>query len=70
MTSRWEDTVRDAIISLERVKGDWVSLADLREELDMRGTSRAVQEEHLNRMSQSGKVRFGTGGRITWVGKR
>ncbi|MFD5245683.1 hypothetical protein ACFWIW_14115 [Amycolatopsis sp. NPDC058340] len=70
VNSRWEDTVRDAIISLERGKGDWVPMADLRQKLDLRGTSRAVQEEHLNRMSQNGKVRFGTGGRIKWVGKR
>ncbi|MFD6073421.1 hypothetical protein [Amycolatopsis lurida] len=70
VNSRWEDTVRDAIVSLESSKGDWVSLDDLRQKLNLRGTSRDVQEDHLNRMSQNGKVRFGTGGRIKWTGKR
>ncbi|MBB5852495.1 hypothetical protein ACFQ05_04345 [Amycolatopsis umgeniensis] len=69
--SRWDDTVRDAITSLEHRKGDWVSLADLRSKLDHQGTSRAAQDAHLNRMSQEGKARFNPdGNRIKWVGKR
>lgn len=56
VNDRWDAEVRDAIIGLERRKGDWVGLVDLRPKLNMRGLSRAAQDKHLKRMSKERKI--------------
>lgn len=69
--SRWDDAVRDAIIDLERRKGDWVDLVALRPKLDWQGTSRAAQDDHLQRMAGEGKLNLDPGANsIKWIGKR
>ncbi|WP_051174410.1 hypothetical protein [Amycolatopsis orientalis] len=56
VNDRWDNEIRNAIASLERHKGDWVPLVDLRPKLDRRGTSRAAQDKHFKRLSQERKI--------------
>lgn len=53
---RIEAFLREQIVDLAGGRNEWAGMVDLRPRLGQRGLSRAVQDEHLKRLSREGKL--------------